>query len=276
MITGLYAAASGMIVQEKVQDTIAQNMAGSMMPGSRREEVVIRSFPDAMLYETYRGLTKSTDKPRYSHAIGRVGTGAGVDWTYVDHTEGVSRYTGNPTDLLINGDGFFTVKTPDGIRFTRGGSFIVDQNGFLVTPDGTQLVGQGVNAGRAPSPIQVGTEEFYVDGWGKIYVKRPDPATGIMRDTLIDQIRVVDFENKDRLFREPGNLFRLEEGDLDNVKIPERYSVHQGYLEGSNSVPTTEMVKLIDAFRTFEANARVVRSLDQTLQRAVNDVGRVG
>lgn len=275
MLTGMYSAASGMIVQEKIQDNIAQNLAGSSMPGYRREELIVRSFPDVMLYETYRGVTPTTDKPRYNHAIGRVGTGAGVDWTYVNHTAGASQYTGNPTDLLIDGGGFFTVQTPDGFRFTRAGSFMVDKDGFLTTPQGHYVVGQGVNNGRQPGPIQVGNEEFHVDRWGQIFAKRPDPATGIPTSVMVDQARVVDFKDKDLLFREPGNLFRVEPGTEDNVTVPENLSVHQGYIERSNSIPTTEMVKLIDTFRNYQANSRVIQALDQTLQRAVNSVGRV-
>lgn len=272
MITGLYSAASGMIIQEKVQDTIAQNMAGSMMPGFKREEAVIRSFPDVMLYETYRGMSKSTDNPRFNHAIGRVGTGAGIDWVYVDHTPGATQYTDNDTDMVIQGDGYFALQTNDGLRFTRAGSFLVDKEGYLVNPEGHYLVGQGINNNRIPSPIEVGKEDFYVDPRGFVSVKRAD-GNGIMRDTILDQIRVVDFADKDKVFREPGNLFRVEEGSEDNIIPPERFTVHQGYIEKANSMPTTEMVKLIDSNRIHEASARVVQALDETLDKAVNQVG---
>lgn len=278
MITGLYSAASGMVIQERVQDVIAQNLAGSMTPGYRREDVVIRSFPDVLLSETYRGLSRSTDKPRYSHAIGRIGTGAGVDWSYVDHSPGSYRYTGDNNHMAISGDGFFAVATPDGTRFTRQGSFMVDRDGYLVTQQGFRLLGQGVDPTdpTAPAqrrPIQVGTQEFYVNHFGEIFAKVPD-AQNVMRNQFVDQIAIADFEDKDRLFREPGSMFRVEEGDEDNFAIPDRYQVMQGYIENSNTLPTTEMVKLIDSYRIFEASSRVIRSLDQTLGRAVNDVGR--
>lgn len=274
MLTGLYSAASGMIIQERVQDTIAQNMAGSMMPGFKREEVVIRSFPDVMLYETYRGLSKSTDLPRYNHAIGRVGTGAGVDWVYVDHTPGATQFTDNKSDFVIQGDGYFSLQTPDGQRYTRAGGFLVDKDGYLVNPMGHHVVGQGINNNRIPSPIRVGTEDFYVDPRGFVSVTRPD-ANGIMNDTIIDQIRIVDFADKDKVFREPGNLFRVEEGSEDNIIPPAEYSVYQGYIEKANSMPTTEMIKLIDSSRIHEASARVVHALDETLEKAVNQVGSV-
>ncbi len=274
MLTGLYSAASGMIIQERVQDVLAQNLANAQSPGSRREEVVVRSFPDVFLAATYEGMTPTTNKSRYNHAIGRVGTGAGVDWSYVDHTPGQMVHTGNTNDIALFGDGFFNVLTPDGIRFSRTSNFHVDREGYLVTSQGFSLLGQGVNSGRAPSRIQVGREDFSVDNHGQVTVRRFDQATQTTNEILIDQIRVSDFHEKERLFREPGNIFRAEEDDLDNFKVPENFRVAQGYIERSNSFPTTEMVKMIDSYRIHEASARVVKALDQTLGIAVREIAR--
>ncbi|MEW6238124.1 MAG: flagellar hook-basal body protein [Candidatus Omnitrophota bacterium] len=278
MITGLYSAASGMIVQEKVQDQIAQNLAGCQMPGFRREEVVIRSFPDVMLNETYRGIPKSLEKARYNHAIGRVGTGAGVDWSYIDHSPGQTLYTDNPSDMAINGDGFFTVLTPDGLRYTRAGDFVVDKDGYLKTHQGYFVMGQGINNQRNPTTIYVGNNDFYVDPYGQVFRREKDmtlpAAQRVTREVLIDQLKITDFEDKDKLFREPGNYFRCEEDDRDNMKVPAYYRVEQGYIEKANCFPTTEMVKMIDSYRVYEASARVLKALDGTLQKAVNEVAR--
>lgn len=273
MLTGIYSAASGMIIQQRVQDVLSQNMAGAHMPGFKREEVVVRSFPDVMLTETYRGLSKSTDKPRYNHVIGRLGTGAGVDWTYVDHSGGQMKYTGNQNDISIFGEGYFAVQTPDGTRFTRSGDFMVDKEGFLVTPQGHFAMGQGVNNNNQKGPIQVGVNEFHVNHFGEIYAQQPD-QNGVMRDVLIDQMVVADFADKDKLFREQGNLYRVEEGDQNNIIIPDNYRIAQGYVEQSNASITTEMVKMIDSYRIFEASSRVLRAQDQTLRQTVNEVGR--
>lgn len=274
MITGLYSAASGMIIQERVQDVLAQNLANSQIPGSRREEVVIRSFPDVFLAATYQGLSPTTDKPRFNHAIGRVGTGAGVDWSYVDHTPGQMVHTGNSNDIAIFGDGYYNVLTPDGIRFTRSSNFHVNNEGDLVTSQGFYLMGQGVNNGRVPGRIQVGDEDFFVNNHGQVLVRREDPNTHQENEVIIDQIRVSDFYDKDKLFREPGNIFRAEEDDLDNFKVPENFQIAQFYTEKSNSLPTTEMVKMIDSYRIHEASAHVLKALDQTLALAVREIAR--
>ncbi|MGC9328991.1 MAG: flagellar basal body protein, partial [Candidatus Hinthialibacter sp.] len=88
MLTGLYSAASGMIIQEQVQDVIAQNLANSQMPGYQRREAVIRSFPDVMLEAAYQTQGGVHDEGRYNHVIGRLGTGAGLDWIYTDYSRG--------------------------------------------------------------------------------------------------------------------------------------------------------------------------------------------
>ncbi|MGC9329164.1 MAG: flagellar hook-basal body protein, partial [Candidatus Hinthialibacter sp.] len=217
------------------------------------------------------------DEGRYNHVIGRLGTGAGLDWIYTDYSRGSFRYTDEPTDVAIDGEGYFSLISPDGMRFSRSGDFHIDPEGYLVNNQGYYVMGQGTQNNRNPGPIHVGREDFQIDGYGHIYAARevigPD---GKRRNEQveIDQLRVIDFEDRDKLFREPGNIFRCEEDDLDNFKIPERFRVLQGYVEQSNAVPTTEMVKLIDSFRVHEASSRVIRALDETLSKAVNEVAR--
>lgn len=276
MITGLYSSASGMIVHMKVQDVIASNLANSMLPGSKRENVVIRSFPDVTLNATYRGLPESLEDPRYTHAIGRIGTGAGVDWVYTDYSQGTMTHTGNPSDVAMMGDGYFTVLTPDGARYTRNGHFYRDNQGYLVTPEGHLLAGQGVNANGHIGPIQIDSPDFYINERGEVRQDTFDPVTGVKTGTvLVDQIRVVAFDNPDLLFKEGNNLYRLDGNPADHIVAPAKLKVAQGFVEQSNALPTTEMIYLMDSQRAFEANSRVLRSTDETLRRAVNDVGRL-
>ena len=219
-------------------------------------------------------MSGSKNKSEYDHAVGRVGTGAGIDWVYTDQTGGQMNYTGNKTDLAMFGDGYFNVLTPDGYRYTRAGNFNVNQNGYLVTQSGYYLAGQGLNNGRNPGPIYVGNEDFYINEQGMVMVNRPD-QNKVNQSVVLDQIKVTDFVDKQKLFLEPGNVYRVEdEAGKSNIKIPENLRIGQGYIERSNSVPTTEMVKLIDSYRIHEASSRVVRALDQTLAKAVNEIAR--
>ncbi len=276
MITGLYSSASGMIVQSKVQDVLASNLANSVLPGGKRESLIIRSFPDVTLNATYKGLPESLEEPRFTHAIGRIGTGAGVDWKYTDYQQGHMVHTGNPNDVAIMGDGYFTVLTPDGTRYTRNGRFYRDNEGRLVTPEGHFLAGQGQNSGGTISPITVNSANFFINQYGQVYDETFDPTTGAATRQLVDQIRVVDFDNPDLLFKEGNNLYRLDGDAAQHLIPPQTLKIGQGYIENANTLPTTEMINLMDSQRAFEANARVLRSADETLQMAVRDVGRFG
>ena len=273
MITGLYSAASGMVVQMKNQDVLAHNLGNSLIPGFKRESMIVRSFPDVMLQQTYAGVPPSLERPRYGHAIGRIGTGAGVDWVYTDSSPGQIVHTGDQNDLAMVADGYFTILTPDGMRYTRNGSFYRDAEGYLTTPEGHYLAGQGSDG--YIQPIKLSSDRFIADKYGNVYDLTTDPNTGVPVQNFVDQLRIVDFRNRDLLMKVGNNLYTLEPGNEDNIIPPRRLGVAQGYIERSNCVPTTEMIHLIDSMRNFEANSRVIRKIDQTLRRTVNDVGRV-
>ncbi len=276
MITGMYSSASGMMVEMKRQDMLASNLATSMLPGGKRENLIIRSFPDVTLNATYKGLTESLEQPRFNHAIGRVGTGAGIDWAYTDYEQGTMVQTGDPHDISLMGDGYLAILTPDGTRYTRNGRFYTDSQRRLVTPEGHYLAGQGTQAGGRISPIRIASPDFEVNEEGKVFDTVYDPATGAATRRNVDTIRVVDFDNRDLLMKEGNNLYRLDAPDpASHLQAPKRYRVAQGYIEKANSVPTKEMVYLMDSQRAFEANARVLKAADQTLQQAVREVGRI-
>ena len=265
-----------MIVHSRMQEILASNMATSMLPGGKRENAIIRSFPDVTLNATYKGIPESLEEPRYPHAVGRIGTGAGIDWVYTDYTQGHMVHTGNQNDVALMEDGYFSILTPDGTRYTRNGRFYRDTQGRLVTPEGHWLAGQGVNNGGRISPIVVNSHDFSVTDKGEVWEETYDPTTGLSTGKqFVDQIRVVDVDNPDMLFKEGNNLYRLDGDAATHLRAPANLRVAQGYTEQANAVPTTEMIYLMDSQRAFEANARVLKSADETLRLAVQDVGRI-
>jgi flagellar hook protein FlgE len=91
----------------------------------------------------------------------QVGAGAAVQALPSNFTQGSVTSTGVPTNVAIQGGGFFIVQQNGTTSYTRSGDFTVDQNNFLVTPSGQQVLGYPavngvVNNSGAVGPIQLG------------------------------------------------------------------------------------------------------------------------
>jgi len=171
--------------------------------------------------------------------IGRLGLGARIGAITTDMTPGPIRDTGEPLDLAVVGEGFFGVQTPQGVRYTRNGQFTADGNGNLVTREGYQVLG------RNGEPVRVGTD-------GKV-----DPR----------RVGVFNVNNPNKVGE---NMFTGAAGGQAAGQV------RAGALEGSGADPARTMVDLIASFRAFESGQRVVRTIDDTLQKAANQVGTTG
>lgn len=260
MITGLYSAASGMIAQTEHQDVLAHNLANVGVAGFRKQRMVFRSFPDILLQQLQPSPPAGAEEGRQFLLASRVGTGAGINWAYVDFSNAQARHTGRTADVALLGDGFFVVQTPDGPRYTRNGSFYVDPaDGLLKTVEGSHPVED-----ERGGPLALLDEDFMVGRAGEIF------RDGVRVGTLA----VVDFANRDLLAPEGASLFRFDGQDLEaQLLAPANLSVQQGSLESGNVDALLESVYLLDSFRNYEANQRVIAALDRTLDRAINDVG---
>lgn len=166
--------------------------------------------------------------------IGSLGMGTEIDSITTDFTPGAVRDTGEPLDFAIDGTGFFAVQTPQGVRYTRNGQFQRAADGTLVTTSGYRVL--GTNGG----PVQVAA-----DG-------TTDPK-GIAIFTITNPVK-----QGDTLFSGTGTAG----GGV----------VRQGALEGSNADPTRAMVDMISSFRAFEAGQRAITTIDETLNKAANQV----
>src|SRR5207253_2004462 len=122
MDRGVYAIVSGAVGQERRLDIVAKNLANAQTAGYKREKTVFRTIFAKTLTGSPR-LKNQADK-----AFNRLGG------TYLDWKDGAHRPTGHPTDLALEGEGFFVVQTPNGKEYTRGGNFIVNNKRQLTTP----------------------------------------------------------------------------------------------------------------------------------------------
>lgn len=260
MITGLYAAATNLDAVIHQQDAIAGNIANAGVSGHKGETVVFRSFPDILFAEKSPFVDPNSQA---NHVTGRIGTGVGVDWAYMNFQPGPLELTGVPTDLVLDGDGFFVVETEQGERFTRNSKYTIrfdeeGNEGTLVTHAGQPLLGE---KGQIKFPAD---QDFKVDPFGNV----------VAGEVVIDRLRIETVPDKNVLLPESGALFQVEERWRDDiVKSPET-TVRQGYIERSNVNMLVEMARMIESYRNYEAAGNVITTLDRTLDLAVNEIAR--
>ncbi|NLX71172.1 MAG: flagellar basal-body rod protein FlgF [Clostridiales bacterium] len=250
MTRGLYTAATGMIHQARRLDTVANNIANINTYGYKKDQVVTRSFSDELLLRLNNRQSPS------SQPIGTINHGVTVEEVVTSYQQGILQHTGVNTHMALNGPGFFTIITDDGERYTRDGSFMLDSLGYLVTADGWPVAGE-------TGPIYIGTEDFTVDSMGYIFVN----------DQYVDRLQIVDFEDPQALRKAGHNLFI--NSDPDNQILDYQGEVMQNYIEGSNVDAVKEMVEMVTATRNYESNAQIIRMIDETLDKTVNEIGRV-
>lgn len=179
-----------------------------------------------------------------------------------DLSQGGLERTGDPLHLALDGRGFFVVDTPQGERLTRRGSFAIDEEGFLSTPEGFRVQGDGGDldvgaAGQRGEPVIIGND-------GSVQIE----------GSTIGQIRVVDPGDESALHREPGGLYRTS-AEQFVAADQGTYTVRQGAIEKSNVSAVENLVAMIEAMRGFEAYMNALDRVDTINERSIRDVGRV-
>jgi len=255
MIRGLYTAISGLITQEAKMDVITNNMANVNTVGFKGDELKIKKFEDVLLQSYDRINGKQTQKT----TIGSISLGSRIDETTTSFEQGAMQDTGKKTDFALDGSGFFTVLKDNGTStqkyYTRDGHFNVNSKGNLVTYTGDSVLDSSGNT------INVGSNKFSSDENGNITIVNSGNSV---------KLGVVDFNTTKNLIKVGDNLYTTSE-----VSKASNAVVRQNSLEKSNVNVIGQMVEMMNTMRTFETNQKIVQALDQTLGKAVNEVGTV-
>jgi flagellar basal-body rod protein FlgF len=265
MIQALHLTAQGMTPLMQKQDQIANNLANINTAGYKQSNLFVRSYNRYLesINETKEKHTGPFIEPYGSYPANYpmepfVERRIEVDDVYIDYSEGPAQRTDGPLDLMIRGSGFFTVMTMNGVEYTRNGHFSLNPDGFLVASDGAKVMSEkGFVRVDTQNPVQItDTGEVIQDGEVK------------------DVLRIADFRKPYRFLREGNGYFRPELPDNPVVESP-GFAIKQGFLEGSNVNVVKSMADMISAFRNFEADQKALMAQDETLQKSVNDVGRL-
>jgi flagellar basal-body rod protein FlgG len=271
-----------MIAEMHRMDVVANNLANVDKTAFKYETPVFKAYPEMLIRRGNDDGVVHLPIGSYDvmPMVGKMGTGVELNESFIRFKQGALKETHNPFDLALDGEGFLVIETPEGERYTRNGSFLIDNDGFLVTKDGYKVQGE-------KGAIRLKEHNFVIDQHGRVIVngdeqddpdKMVDPNTNEWRrPEVLDRLRVVDFENKRYLEKQGDSFYRESPYSGPATEVENgRPKVVQGFLEASNVNVVSEMVRMIEVQRSYEASQKTIQSADQTLQKLVNEVLRMG
>ncbi len=247
MNVSLYQAASALNASNRWQEVIAENLASSSTPGFKKQDLSVSGIAGG-------ALPTSSGQP------------AGSSTQFVlpkasfttSFAPGEMKYTGVNTDVAVQGPGFFEVQLPNGsIGYTRDGEFQLDSQGRLVTKEGYLVMSSGGSIQmdqRLGAPLAISADGEVSQG--------PDQK---------GKLNLVEFNDPKLLTQISGGYFIAANPNLQ-TQAATQSTVRQGYLEGSNSNPVTEMANMMVALRNFEANQRTIQIQDDRMSKSIHDL----
>ncbi|MBL1218198.1 MAG: flagellar hook-basal body protein [Planctomycetes bacterium] len=255
---GLYLSASGLLVNRHMQDVVSNNIANVNTVGFKPDMPIIRQREPERLEDNL-----SLDDP--NRLLENLGGGSLLNPTVTLFRDGALRQTGNPLDLAVRGEGFFTLSSgatanSTRLRFTRDGAMSIDNNGMLVhSGSGMRVLDEN------DRPIEV------------------DPTRGDVRiesdgsvkqgNTTVARIQLITIADLQAFEKEGANTFRLGNTE-QNSRLPASGSISQGWLETSAVDPMQSLMELNRTTAAVSANAQMIRYQDELMNSAINRLGR--
>lgn len=214
---------------------IANNIANANTTGYRQEGLVFSEVVQSI-----------DDAPSLSMATARA--------RVTSLMPGTMTQTGGPLDMAIDGQGFFLIQTSEGERLSRAGHFMPNSQGDLVTVDGHRVL----DSGGAPLFIPRGTSNISIAPDGTI------SANG----QLLGQVGIVKPSEGTQILRDDGVHFRADGPYEPNLDA----RVRQGYLEGSNVDPLTQIARMIEVQRAYEMGQSFAESENERIRKAMQTI----
>lgn len=252
MIRSLDTVSHQFNVLQKKQENMSTNIANVNTNGYKYQEFVQSTTETFQFGNNLNGPMLNQQNP-----IEGLNFGNQIDAAYRNLTQGGLKGTSSANDFALMGDAFFTVQMPNGEQaVTRNGNFTVDATGNLTTQEGYLVLGR-TQTGQITT-IPAGSVPFSVDQTGSIN------ATGV-RFLLTDNAEAENLQSiGDTLFAYQAGMTT----DDDTLVL-------QTYLETSNVDMVDQMVQMMQLTREFEANQKMLHTSDETLSKAVNEIGKV-
>lgn len=271
MQSGYYSSAAGMVTQFNRLDTIANNLANVNTVGFKEDNLVVGDFM-RLFKEARDELPNENQTKEAAQFLNRAMTKAPqvVD-AYTDYSLGTMQKSDNPLDMALSREGlFFLVKTPDGIRLTRDGSFTTDDEGRLVTKDGYEVLPSDYFISKQGITLNQEDTAFEVDKNGQIYTNVP----GTVNLTAGSRIFIAQPDNIAMLKKEGNNLYRYDGVD-EMESLEETGALRQGFLEKSNVNAVKMMTQMIETNRLVGMYQKAMSvQMDDMNNDAINKIAR--
>lgn len=255
----LSTAASGMRAYQTKIDNIANNLSNANTTGFKK----VREHFEDLVYQSL-GTRGGSNGASATNPL-QVGSGVRLASLTRDTRTGDAQVTNNPTDFMIQDDGYFEVETPDGDKlYTRDGAFTQDSEGNLITASGYKVM-PGIQVPEGTMTLTVAE-----DGTVTANVL----SDGVLEATTLAPFTLTRFSNPGGLEAIGGNYFRATpasgEAQSGAPGAEGRGTIHQFALEGSNVDVAEELVSMITAQRSYELSSKVIQAADEMMSTAVN------
>ena len=256
----LSTAATGMMAMELNVQVISNNLANMTTTGYKRQRA---EFQD-LLYDHVSRVGTQTSAQGNMLPVGiDLGSGVKTVGTVRLMTQGNLTQTGNQLDVAVRGDGFFKVQLPDGTyAYTRDGSFNMDSQGRIVTPQGSVV--------QPAITIPSNSTGLTINAQGQVSVIPQGSTT----PTILGQLALTRFINPAGLLPMGDNLYQETPASgtpTDGLPGTDGAGdLQQGMLEQSNVDSVSEITNLITAQRAYEMNSKVISAADQMMQSVSN------
>ncbi len=250
MDSGLYAAYSGLLARTQALDLAANNLANAGTSGFRAER------------ETFRGVMADATNQTASQVGGAVNSFGVMGASSLSSAQGQISPTGNPLDLAIQGSGYFAIKTANGVRYTRDGSFQVSAAGQLTTKAGAAVLDAKGNA------ISVPSGNVKVGGDGSISVTTPD-GTAVVGKVGMASLGANGVEDA-----EGAGIYKVAEGATPAAATDS--SIQSGALESANQDTVHGTMQLMLMQRQAEMMQRAISVFHNDFDKtATEELSRV-
>lgn len=260
MLHGIYTPLSGALAQERVLEIVANNLANVNTTAFKGDNIsfkLLDSEPERNYASPLPPANFKVDLTEQMPFRGNEIAFVGIADIERDISQGPAIDTKNPTDFMLEGDGFFAVQTQDGVRYTRSGDFKVSPDGVLMTSSGHPVMGDR-------GDIFIRSNAFEVNPRGEVY----------QDGELVDRIQVFAFADQRQLERTGDNYFYYGGPESDRARA-EDTTIRQGYLEGSNVNAIKSLTAMIIAHRSFEAYQKAISNFDKMMEKGSNSIGEV-